>query len=152
MKASEHFNAIIARIIWATLYRNHRRWRERVYLKFVSNVDEHIGPAWKIFGDGSNKPLLSYGFSKITGTMLFQWKHQEKDNQSYLYRLGSRERSDGYSVYNLDYSRRLGDLLFPAPLMAVTVVALVINPDASQEDVEKLHALYSDHIVRSRDS
>ena len=150
MQLAERLNAIVARIAWATLYRNHRRWRERVYVRFVSNVDGHIGSAWEIFGDGSNKPLLSYGFSKITGTMLFQWKHQENNNQSYLYRLGSRERSDGYSVYNLDYGTLLGDLLFPAPLMAVTIVALVINPDASQEDVEKMHALYSDHIVRSR--
>ena len=136
---------IIYRLVgYATLHRKHRLWRERLYSSFVSKADEQVAHAWEILGDGAKKPRLSFGFSKITGTMLFSWQHEPSNHSSYLYRLGSKDFEDGFSLYNIDYQRRMGDLLFPKTAIAVAVVGLILDPELTQESFEKLNTRYQE--------
>ena len=143
---SRGVDILYRRIGFATVHRKHRLWRRRVYLLFVSKADEQVAHAWEILGDGSKKPRLSFGFSKITGTMLFSWEHEPSNQSSYLYRLGSKEFEDGYSLYNVDYQRRMGDLLFPKKSIAVAVVGLILDPEITQESFEKLNTRYQEFV------
>ena len=137
---------IIHRAVFATVHRRHRAWRERVYSSWVSKADQQVGHAWEVLGDGSKKPRMSCGFSRFTGTMLFSWEHEPSKNSSYLYRLGSKDYSDGYSIYNVDYNRQMGDLYYPKGAIAVAAVGLILNPEGTQEDFENLLARYQEYV------
>ena len=135
-------------LMWRIFFRKSYDIRKRAYKKLTDGYNYVFGVLWERFGDGTPIPWFYCNWSTKYATTVFHWEHRINGNDSYTYRLGGEEFDQTWQFYCWSTQEFLR-IDVPLVDIAATAVVLILNPDATSSDTEKLIARWEEFAATS---